>query len=103
MGDLFKNQEGYADPTAGAAMREVIKESRKWRPLVYISYLAFRMASCLPDYLWTVGFQNHGTFLNFFFRWFLVLPAYLSLDSAKAKSRRKKTSAAKAAEANQHL
>src|SRR5574344_1458967 len=36
MGDLFKNQEGYADPTAGAAMREVIKEARKWRPLVYI-------------------------------------------------------------------
>lgn len=36
MGDLFKNQEGYADPTAGAAMKEVIKEARKWRPLVYI-------------------------------------------------------------------
>lgn len=29
MGDLFKNQEGYADPTAGAAMKEVIKEARK--------------------------------------------------------------------------
>ena len=36
MGDLFKNQEGYADPTAGAAMKEVIKDARKWRPLVYI-------------------------------------------------------------------
>ena len=36
MGDLFKNQEGYADPTAGAVMKEVIKDARKWRPLVYI-------------------------------------------------------------------
>ena len=36
MGDFYKNQEGYADPTADAAMTGVIKEERKWRPLVYI-------------------------------------------------------------------
>ena len=36
MGDFFKNLEGYADPTAGAAVAGVIKEEHKWRPLVYI-------------------------------------------------------------------
>lgn len=36
MGDFYKNQEGYADPTAGEALTQVIKETRKWHPLVYI-------------------------------------------------------------------
>lgn len=36
MDDFFKNQEGYDDPTAGAALAEVTKEEHKWRPLVYI-------------------------------------------------------------------
>ncbi len=36
MGDFYKNLEGYADPTAGAAVAGVIKEAHKWRPLVYI-------------------------------------------------------------------
>jgi len=36
MGSNFKNQEGYADPTAGQAIAQVIKEEKKNRPLVYI-------------------------------------------------------------------
>lgn len=36
MGDFYKNQEGYADPTAGVALARAIKEEHKWRPLVYI-------------------------------------------------------------------
>lgn len=36
MGDFYKNQEGYADPTAGAALAEVIREEHRWRPLIYI-------------------------------------------------------------------
>lgn len=36
MGDFYKNQEGYADPTADEAMTQVVKEAHKWRPLVYI-------------------------------------------------------------------
>ena len=37
MGDLFKNQEGYADPTAGAAMKEVIKEARNLANAIVLS------------------------------------------------------------------
>lgn len=36
MGSGFKNQEGYADPTAGQAIARVVKEEKKYRPLVYI-------------------------------------------------------------------
>lgn len=36
MGSGFKNQEGYADPTAGQAIAQVVKEEKKYRPLVYI-------------------------------------------------------------------
>ena len=36
MGSGFKNQEGYADPTAGQAIAQVVKEEQKYRPLVYI-------------------------------------------------------------------
>lgn len=36
MSSNFKNQEGYADPTAGQAIAQVIKEEKKYRPLVYI-------------------------------------------------------------------
>lgn len=36
MDDFYKNQEGYADPTAGAAMTQIVKEARQWSPLVYI-------------------------------------------------------------------
>lgn len=36
MGSGFKNQEGYADPTAGQAIVQVVKEEKKYRPLVYI-------------------------------------------------------------------
>ena len=36
MGNDFRNQEGYADPTAGRAIAQVIKEEKKYRPLVYI-------------------------------------------------------------------
>jgi len=36
MGGNFKNQEGYTDPTAGQAIAQVIKEEKKYRPLVYI-------------------------------------------------------------------
>lgn len=36
MGSGFKNQEGYADPTAGQAIAQVVKEEKKCRPLVYI-------------------------------------------------------------------
>lgn len=36
MGSGFKNQEEYADPTAGQAIVQVVKEEKKYRPLVYI-------------------------------------------------------------------
>ena len=36
MGSGFKNQEGYADPTAGQAIAQVVKEEKIYRPLVYI-------------------------------------------------------------------
>lgn len=36
MGSGFKNQEGYDDPTAGQAIAQVVKEEKKYRPLVYI-------------------------------------------------------------------
>lgn len=36
MGSNFRNQEGYADPTAGCAIAQVIKEEKKYGPLVYI-------------------------------------------------------------------
>ena len=36
MGSGFKNQEGYADPTAGQAIAQVVKEEKKYKPLVYI-------------------------------------------------------------------
>lgn len=32
----FKNQEGYADPTAFEALTTIEKEAKKWRPLVYV-------------------------------------------------------------------
>ena len=36
MGNVFKNQEGYYDPTAGQAIAQVTKEEKQYRPLVYI-------------------------------------------------------------------
>ena len=36
MGISKYNSEGYADPTAHEAVRNVEKELKKWRPLVYI-------------------------------------------------------------------
>lgn len=36
MGGNYKNAEGYADPTAGKAITQVIKENRTYKPLVYI-------------------------------------------------------------------
>lgn len=36
MGISKYNSEGYADPTAHEAVRNVEKEQHKWRPLVYI-------------------------------------------------------------------
>lgn len=36
MGISKYNSEGYADPTAHEAVRNIEKEQRKWRPLVYI-------------------------------------------------------------------
>lgn len=36
MGISKYNSEGYADPTAHEAVRNVEKEQKKWRPLVYI-------------------------------------------------------------------
>jgi hypothetical protein len=35
-GISYKNQEGYADPTAYQALTQIENESRKYRPLVYI-------------------------------------------------------------------
>lgn len=32
----FKNQEGYADQTTGCVIAQIIKEGKKYRPLVYI-------------------------------------------------------------------
>lgn len=32
----FKNQEGYADPTAFEALTTIEKEAKKWRPFVYV-------------------------------------------------------------------
>lgn len=34
--DVYKTSEGYADPTAGEALTRIIKEKKKYRPLVYI-------------------------------------------------------------------
>lgn len=36
MGISKYNSEGYADPTAHEAVRNIEKEQKKWRPLVYI-------------------------------------------------------------------
>ena len=36
MGGNYRNAEGYADPTAGEAITQVIKENRTYKPLVYI-------------------------------------------------------------------
>lgn len=36
MGSNYRNAEGYTDPTAGEAITQVIKESRTYKPLVYI-------------------------------------------------------------------
>lgn len=36
MGGNYSNAEGYADPTAGEAITQVIKENRTYKPLVYI-------------------------------------------------------------------
>lgn len=36
MGEFYRNQEGYADPTAGRALAKIKKEARRYRPLVYI-------------------------------------------------------------------
>lgn len=36
MGDFYKNKEGYADPTAGQALTQIVKEAHMYRPLVYI-------------------------------------------------------------------
>lgn len=36
MDSVYKNSEGYPDPTAGDALTRVIKEKRRYRPLVYI-------------------------------------------------------------------
>lgn len=35
-GISYKNQEGYADPTAYQALTQIENEKRKYRPLVYI-------------------------------------------------------------------
>lgn len=35
-GIIYKNQEGYADPTAYQALTQIENETRKYRPLVYI-------------------------------------------------------------------
>ena len=35
-GISYKNQEGYADPTAYQALTKIENESKKYRPLVYI-------------------------------------------------------------------
>ncbi|WP_346920771.1 DUF4406 domain-containing protein [Clostridium sp. UBA7339] len=35
-GISFKNQEGYADPTAYQALTQIENEARKYQPLVYI-------------------------------------------------------------------
>lgn len=35
-GISYKNQEGYADPTAYQALTQIENEARKYRPLVYI-------------------------------------------------------------------
>lgn len=32
----FRNQEGYADPTAYGALASIEKEAKKWKPLVYV-------------------------------------------------------------------
>ncbi len=32
----FRNPEGYPDPTAAQAIRNVLQEERKYRPLIYI-------------------------------------------------------------------
>lgn len=37
MGISVYNSEGYVDPTAFEAVRSIEKETRKWRPLVYIT------------------------------------------------------------------
>ena len=34
MGGNYRNAEGYADPTAGEAITQVIKENRTYKPLV---------------------------------------------------------------------
>lgn len=36
MESVYKNSEGYPDPTAGEALTRIIKEKRKYLPLVYI-------------------------------------------------------------------